>query len=223
MAFLYSHGNAEDIGTAAPWLASIAEHVQATFITYDYAGYGVSTGAPSEENVKGDVETVAGIVEKELGFPRDRIFIYGRSLGSGPSCHLASLAAKEEKPYRGVFLQSPLCSAFRVVLPNSMVSWSISIPGDKFPNLDLLKKSKDGFGCPVFVIHGDQDEVINVVHGRTLAAAVPVKWRVLESVFVPGAGHNDMEEVLEMMGKPIEDHLRAFVDACLGEESERGT
>ena len=46
----------------------------------------------------------------------EQIVLYGRSLGSGPSCFLAQKSAKEGQSVGGVILQSPLLSAFRVAL-----------------------------------------------------------------------------------------------------------
>jgi fermentation-respiration switch protein FrsA (DUF1100 family) len=39
---LYSHGNAEDVGLAWPWLVRFAEKLQVNVLAYDYQGYGLS-------------------------------------------------------------------------------------------------------------------------------------------------------------------------------------
>ena len=210
LAVLLSHGNAEDLGTVAPATRGLADALGATFLSYDYAGYGSSEGTPSEARAKVDAETAARILEAE--FPRHATFVYGRSLGSGPACHLAALARREGRPYRGVILQSPFLSALRVVLPNRLL-WA-RVPGDMFKNLELVRELGGcGLGCPVLVVHGQEDEVIAVAHGRALADAVHPQLRA-EPVFVPRAGHNDVELRLHQLGTPLEGILREFVDAC---------
>jgi len=42
----------------------------------------------------------------------------------------------------------------------------------------------------VLVIHGTEDEVINIAHGRAIYARCP---RTVEPLWVAGAGHNDIE------------------------------
>lgn len=168
-AVVYSHGNAEDLGSVVPYLQSVVDQWGATVFCYDYASYGTSTGSPSEEAVLADVETIAAIAEKD--FARSQTFLYGRSLGSGPTCHLAAKARSENQPYLGVVLQSPFLSAFRVALPKFM--WWTRLPGDKFTNYEKLQQAPDGFGAPVFIVHGERDEVIGVHHGKVLSETVP--------------------------------------------------
>jgi len=44
---LYSHGNAEDLGLIAPFLADLVRLLRVDVLCYDYAGYGLSTDAAS--------------------------------------------------------------------------------------------------------------------------------------------------------------------------------
>ena len=69
-------------------------------VGYDYTGYGASLkygDNPSESQTYLDVEAVYDWVceynDGELipsGIPRNHIVVYGQSVGSGPSCYLAS-------------------------------------------------------------------------------------------------------------------------------------
>ncbi len=68
----------------------------------------------------------------------------------------------------GLVLQSPLCSAFRV-----LVDFRFTLPGDAFPNIDRMPRIK----CPVFIIHGTRDEVVPLLHGERLFFATGIKWR----------------------------------------------
>ncbi len=68
----------------------------------------------------------------------------------------------------GLVLQSPLCSAFRVVF-----NFRFTLPGDAFPNIDRMPRIK----CPVFIIHGTWDEVVPFRNGERLFFATGMKWR----------------------------------------------
>lgn len=88
-----------------------------------------------------DIETVYLYLTENLNIPSDNIILFGRSIGSGPSCYLA-----EKYKVAGVMLHAPLMSALRVVFSN--LRWTFWF--DKFPNIDRMKN----FDCPVYIVHG---------------------------------------------------------------------
>src|SRR5438128_241608 len=45
---LYSHGNASDIGHMDNFLSGLAKDVKVDIVSYDYEGYGLTGGKPSE-------------------------------------------------------------------------------------------------------------------------------------------------------------------------------
>ena len=71
-----------------------------------------------------------------------------------------------------------------------------------------------GIDMPVLIFPGDNDQVINVSHGRRLYAAAGEPKRLW---VVPGAGHNDLTEVA---GERYWDVLSAFL-ASIGKVEER--
>ena len=85
---IYSHGNGEDIGQIRPLL----EHFQqlgASILAYDYPNYGTSTGRASESGTYAAIEATFKYATESLGYTPEKITLYGRSLGSGPSTWLA--------------------------------------------------------------------------------------------------------------------------------------
>lgn len=58
----------------------------------------------------------------------------------------------------------------------------------------------DTIESPVLVIHGTEDEVINVSHGQTIYARCP---RTVEPLWLAGAGHNDCEHYDEYMQRLV--------------------
>ena len=81
-------------------------------IGYDYTGYGVSMNhdvRPSEEQTYIDIESVydwtCDYADGKLiptGIPANHIIVYGQSVGSGPSCHIAS--GRSHRPLDGTFV-----------------------------------------------------------------------------------------------------------------------
>jgi abhydrolase domain-containing protein 17 len=179
---LYSHGNAETLGDVYPHLQRL-KNLGFNVVAYDYRGYGASLGTPSEANTYGDITAAYRYTRDILKVPADRIIVFGRSVGSGPSTYLAST-----QPIAGLILESAFISAFRVVVPFRL------LPFDKYPNADRLAK----ITVPLLVIHGDRDQVIPYSHGQTLFQVAPGPKRWLT---VPNADHNDVSAV----GGPIYD------------------
>jgi fermentation-respiration switch protein FrsA (DUF1100 family) len=202
IAILYSHGNAEDLGTVRYQIKKYSREMRVTIYAFDYGGYGSSQGDPSEKTTYLDIEAMLRLVEEK--FDRKHIVLWGRSLGGGPTCYLAHQAARsDKKPFAGVILLSPFLSAFRVVAPSFLLRQYI--PLDKFRNYERVK---DGFDCRIFVIHGKQDEVISCSHGETLAATIAPEF-CHPPVFVDKAHHNDVEDVIR---KPLTVYLNEFLE-----------
>ncbi|NJK61758.1 MAG: alpha/beta hydrolase [Synechococcaceae cyanobacterium SM2_3_1] len=187
---IYIHGNAEDLGHIEPILTQLYT-LGFSIFAYDYRGYGTSDGRPSERNAYRDAEAVYNYLTAEKGIAPSRIIPYGRSVGGGSAVDLAS-----RHPVGGLILESTFTSAFRVVLPFSI------LPFDKFTNLRKLSRIQ----CPLLVIHGEADEVIPVSHGKRLydSATVPKL-----SLWVEGAGHNDLFWVV---GDQYPTILHSFLD-----------
>jgi fermentation-respiration switch protein FrsA (DUF1100 family) len=191
---LFSHGNAEDIGYALPFLKMLRDAGFAV-LAYDYRGYGLSSGRPTPGGVVEDLEAAFDFAAAELGIPADRLVLHGRSLGSGPTMALAA-----ERAPAGVILESGFIGAYPV-----MTRFRV-IPFDPFPNLRHVR----AFGGPVLVIHGERDEVIGAWHGRRMYEAAP---NPAPPLWVEEAGHNDL---VMRAGDRYVEALRGF-RAALGD------
>lgn len=170
---LYVHGNAEDLGDIAPVL-NLFNDAGFSVFAYDYRGYGLSEGNPSEANAYEDIETAYRYLTQELNISPDRIIAFGRSVGGGSAVDLASRFS-----VGGLILESTFTQAFQVVIPFPV------FPFDKFRNQAKLKQIQ----VPVLIIHGTQDEVIPFTHGQRLwETANSPKYRF----WVENANHNDV-------------------------------
>ncbi|GFR33811.1 hypothetical protein TNCT_351741 [Trichonephila clavata] len=179
--------------------------------SYDYSGYGISTGKPSEKNLYADVDAAWHALRTRYGISPENIILYGQSIGTVPTVDLAS-----RYEVGAVILHSPLMSGMRVAFPNTKRTWFL-MPflafrssevffivcemGNLEENIDIDKVPK--VTSPVLVIHGTEDEVIDFSHGLAIYESCP---RAVEPLWVEGAGHNDVE----LYGQYLE-RLKQFV------------
>ena len=185
---LYSHGNGSDLGTIRP-VIEIIRQIGFSVLAYDYQGYGTSQGYPSEQNTYQDVEAAYHYLTQTLGIPPARILLYGFSVGSGPSLHLATRHA-----VAGVILEGAFTSVFRVVTYFPLLLF------DRFPNLDRIRTLRQ----PLLIIHGTQDRVIPFHHGKTLyQQANPPK----QFLPIAQADHNNL---IDVAGDRYEQALKNF-------------
>ncbi|CAG5867828.1 unnamed protein product [Menidia menidia] len=73
---LFSHGNAVDLGQMSSFYIGLGTRINCNIFSYDYSGYGVSTGKPTEKNL--------------YGICPENIILYGQSIGTVPTVDLAS-------------------------------------------------------------------------------------------------------------------------------------
>ena len=84
-----------------------------------------------------------------------------------------------------VLAPAPFCSAAGFCGPPCVFMCC-----DIYPNHRRLRR----VGCPVLIMHGTEDEVIDVSHSVRLHRLCPPHLQ-REPHFVEGAGHNDVVEI----------------------------
>jgi len=175
---LWMHGNGGNISYEIGGLALLRQAGLASFI-FDYRGYGLSTGQPSEAGVYRDARAAYEYLRNELGAPPERIVFFGRSLGGAVAADLALRV-----PARAIILDGAFTSVGDMA--NHHYRW---LPGKgrfahKFDTAGRLAR----ISIPKLIIHGEQDRVVPFTMGKRLyEAAVPPK----EFYPIDGAGHED--------------------------------
>ncbi|KAK9225126.1 hypothetical protein WN943_010167 [Citrus x changshan-huyou] len=167
---------------------------------YDYSGYGQSTGKPSEHNTYADIEAVYKCLEESYGTKQEDIILYGQSVGSGPTLDLAARLPQ----LRAVVLHSPILSGLRVMYPVKRTYWF-----DIYKNIDKIPL----VNCPVLIIHGTSDEVVDCSHGKQLWELCKEKY---EPLWLKGGNHCDLEHYPEYIR-----HLKKFVSTVEKSPSQR--
>ena len=72
----------------------LAYQLSVNLLAYDYSGYGESTGEPSPSGCYSDIQACWDYLTQERGFKPEEIVLYGQSVGSGPTGHLAARQPK---------------------------------------------------------------------------------------------------------------------------------
>lgn len=200
LTMLYSHGNAADLGQMYDLFCELSVHLRVNLMGYDYTGYGQSSGKPSEQNTYADIEAAYRCLEETYGVKEEDVILYGQSVGSGPTLDLASRLLR----LRAVVLHSPILSGIRVMYPVKRTYWF-----DIYKNIDKIPLVK----CPVLVIHGTDDDVVDYSHGKQLWELSVEKF---EPLWIKGGNHCDLELYPEYIR-----HLKKFISTV--EKSTRLT
>ncbi|KAJ6848057.1 protein ABHD17B-like isoform X1 [Iris pallida] len=196
LAVLYSHGNAADLGQMYGLFVELSVHLRVNVMGYDYSGYGQSSGKPSELNTYADIEAAYRCLIEIYGVRPDDIILYGQSVGSGPTLDLAA-----RLPHlRAVVLHSPILSGLRVMYPVKRTYWF-----DIYKNIDKIPM----VSCPVLIVHGTDDDVVDCSHGKRLWELSEVKY---EPLWIKGGNHCNLELYPDYIR-----HLKKFI--CTIEKS----
>jgi uncharacterized protein len=178
-ALLYCHGNAGNLSHRGGSIAKFREFLKVHVLIFDYPGYGKSGGRPSEQGCYYAADAAYAFLTTIQKISRERILLYGGSLGGGVAVDLAA-----RKPHRGLILVKTFTSApdaGATMFPWLPVRWLMR---NRFDNLGKIKSC----ARPVFIAHGTADALIPFAQGRRLfeAANEPKQFFTLE-----GADHND--------------------------------
>ncbi len=200
---LWAHGNAGNLSHRAENIAMIREELRAGVFLFDYRGFGRSEGRPGEPGLYEDARGAYAWLRQRV--PPERIFLFGRSIGAAVMVRIAAEGAAA----RGLILEAPfesLLAMGKEVFPFLPVSWFVS--SRKFDNASYLPQVT----MPVFILHGDADEIVPLTQGRRLfeLANPPKRFYV-----IPGSGHND---TYLAGGEPYWEAWRSFMA-----NPERGT
>ena len=186
---LFFHGNGEIVSDYAGISREYHSWADASLLVVEYRGYGWSTGVPLTSKMLPDAKIVLNKLPQILesaGVNVDvPLFIKGRSLGSAVAIYLALIAPEK---FKGMIIDSGYADA-----PSLFRRLGITIP-DNIKDDDTLPINNDEkmkrIKLPLLVIHGEQDTLIPVEHGKKLHSNLPIEDKQL--VVIPGAGHNNL-------------------------------
>jgi fermentation-respiration switch protein FrsA (DUF1100 family) len=184
---VFYHGNAGHIGNRGFKIRSFLDQGWGVLLT-TWRGYSGNPGRPTEQGLYADGRAALAFLQKE-GIARDRIVLYGESLGSGVAVQMASEAGTESGPggtaFGALVLEAPFTSAVDVGARAYPIFPVRYLMHDRFDSAAKIGRVR----VPLLIVHGERDRVVATAFGRRLldAAHEPKEGR-----FIPGAGHNNL-------------------------------
>lgn len=86
---LFFHANAGNMGLRMDIIEQFYRQIGVNIFIISYRGYGKSTGSPSEMGLQIDAETAVTYLFEQSNINKDKIFIYGSSLGGAVGIYAA--------------------------------------------------------------------------------------------------------------------------------------
>ncbi len=163
-------------------------------LMFDYRGFGLSKGAPSERRLQEDALTAVNYALRTLSIPPQKLVLFGHSLGNAP----ALFAAQHFKnlPLKALILQSPFLST-----PDMAACWATGYTPHSWAyrclracvtpflcfNLFDNTKQTAGLNIPVLVCMSKADTTLPWQQSAKLADKIANVQRFLSA----HGGHDD--------------------------------
>ncbi|MCB9777449.1 MAG: alpha/beta hydrolase [Alphaproteobacteria bacterium] len=177
---VYFNGNGSTVA-GVPTHLRLLQDAGVGMLHVNYRGYPGSTGTPSEVGLRADARAVW---QHAIGLrPARDIVLMGTSLGGGVATLLAAEVSRVGTPPRALVVESSFTSVTDVA--RGLYPF--------LPVRTLLQHRFDSHAaapdvtCPVLLLHGDHDQLIDLSHARTMAE----RHHDATLVVVPGGVHSD--------------------------------
>eukprot|EP01130_Rhizamoeba_saxonica_P000847 TRINITY_DN10749_c0_g1_i1.p1 TRINITY_DN10749_c0_g1~~TRINITY_DN10749_c0_g1_i1.p1 ORF type:complete len:330 (-),score=43.01 TRINITY_DN10749_c0_g1_i1:46-1035(-) len=195
---LYCHGSGANL--AATYRLDRYEILLSmgySIVTFDYPGYGKSTGEPTEDNVFESGEVFLDWIVDNLGLSVSDVVVLGRSMGGSVASKLVLRNPK------ALILQSAFAKLSDATsLSYPLFWWYIDLI---FPvQLDRAEADVGAYSRPTFVYHSPDDGTVPIWSGRKLYDSVDTPDSEKTFSEVDNVLHDD-----PMTGTEIDD-LRIF-------------
>ena len=189
---IFFHGNAEDLKSSYELGDLFRTVLHINVLAVEYPGYGLYKAKSSEKIMFQDAECVYEFVKTRFGFSSKDIFIFGRSIGTGPATYIA------RHKRIGCLLLMSAYTSIKAVVKN--FGWGLShIIKERFKNIDNIKH----ISCPTFLVHGKKDKLIPYTHSQQLQEACSAPC----SLFIPSGMDHDRFDYCDDLVLPISAFL----------------
>ncbi|MEQ1589092.1 MAG: alpha/beta hydrolase [Gallionella sp.] len=207
---LFLHGNAENISThfrSVAWLPAQGYNV----LALDYRGYGASEGLPTLAGAQQDIDAALKHLLVHKNVDSNRILVFGQSLGGALAIFYSAHSAYRAN-VRGLISDSAFAD-YRQIARDNLAKFTLTWPFQWLPwfLIDNDYTPIDAVALlspiPLFIIHGDNDQAINMKHGERLYAQAK---QPKELMIVPKAGH-----IQSLADAEVRERFLAFVQQAL--------
>lgn len=158
---------------------------------FDWRGYADNLGAPSEELLIADAQSVWQFVTSDRRHAPGKVVIFGESLGGAVAIALTAELCRLQTPPAALILNSTFSSMGDVVeglYPYFPFRWILL---DRYESAQRICD----VSCPLLMFHGAKDELVPILLAhRLFTAAQPDSQNGIrkELVEFPLLGHNDI-------------------------------
>jgi uncharacterized protein len=168
----------------------------------EYAGYGVSSGSPSEYGCYRSADAaVAYLQQQEALATLDQVTLIGWSLGSAVAIDLASRC-----DVRAQVLLSPLTSLLATALDLARLGKTrLGKNAFTIGPFDALSRARN-IDCPTLIVSGSEDALTRPWMANELTKAMGNHARLIS---LPGVGHNGMLNSGERLWNVVKDFLNS--------------
>ncbi|ROI27741.1 Protein ABHD17B [Anabarilius grahami] len=139
---LFSHGNAVDLGQMSSFYIGLGSRINCNVFSYDYSGYGASSGKPSEKNLYADVDAAWHALRTSLNDSTWAEFISKGLVRIRPSAitasHCSKLVCVCLKYGLGVCKLLPNRTTWYGIRPENVIIYGQSI--GTVPSVDLASR-----------------------------------------------------------------------------------
>ncbi|MFK7779835.1 MAG: alpha/beta hydrolase [Candidatus Gracilibacteria bacterium] len=174
---VFFHGNA---GRACDrsYMKQILEKTHSSIIFVEYFGYSDNDNSPNIESILQDVKNIGNYVQKS---DYENIFLFGRSIGSGPASYYAQNFLVDK-----LLLISPFSNLYepgKNIYPYLPIKYIFT---ENFSPKEYLENYKND----LLIIHGDSDKTVPTKYGINLYEGLKNENKNL--VLVKGGDHNNL-------------------------------
>lgn len=179
LAMVRFNGNGGTMADRLEWVRLLRRRlgIPATFLLFDYRGYGRSGGSPSEDGLYRDgAAAVAALRAEAPGLPAVCV---GESLGTAVAVGVAAGGRCESLVLEAPFLSVPALAD--EMLPPFPLGFFVRT---SFNSLEKISRVR----VPIYIAHAEGDALIPIRHAEALLAAATAPARLIR---LQKGGHSD--------------------------------
>lgn len=157
---IYFHANSVDLGLIRKQVFKLGAQASCHIIAVEYPGYGIHRGSANSESCLIEAKRVLLNINNQ--FPNHKIFIVGRSIGTGIAAQLTSeLNLSHPNLISKLILISPFASIEELAPTDDILSYFTS-------NIFNTQINVTKFNIPLLIIHGRLDIKVPLYHAKNI-------------------------------------------------------
>ncbi|CAD8158408.1 unnamed protein product [Paramecium pentaurelia] len=204
---IYFHGNGETIDEAAYFVRNLMKSLQFNAFLIEYPKYGIYKYTETSAKIILEDSILAyEHIKDEYQLDESKIFIFGRSIGTGPAIHVAS-----QKKCKGLIIISAFKSLKSLIREMVFgIGYLVSkFMDERFNNEENIKKIQ----CPALFIHGVDDTLIPSTHSIFLQKQLNNQNKESRLELFPHMAHNNITEFNYEISEKISLNFRELSKA----------